>query len=177
MADKGQLVEALDQAEIVSRSSEEASFPHYVFGICWLAAAPPGGSAALLKYLSGAKPTGRRWERDCFWRVSGMVQSLNAHHPISWIDFTAARAAKWASEWLGRAGYRGAGLVSSMLSPLDRRNRRFGHYRCRLRDWSRRKRTANKPGVSSEWTRLNPCSRSQERGFTISCIRRTWSQS
>ena len=116
-ADKDQIVEALDQAEIVSRSSEEASFPHYVFGILLArCGATEAARLCLNTYLERNPQDGDGARLLLASLGDGAIPERASPDHLD--RLYAARAANWDLGVAGATGYRGAGLVASMLHRL-----------------------------------------------------------
>jgi predicted TPR repeat methyltransferase len=112
------MVEALDQAEIVSRSSEDPAFPHSAMGE--LLARCGASEAALVCFKAHLERHPDDEEGVGLWLAALGAAPTPERASDSHLDrLYSARAANWDEKADRATGYRGAELVASMLARLS----------------------------------------------------------
>jgi predicted TPR repeat methyltransferase len=115
LAKQGRMVEALDQAEIVSRSSEDPAFPHSAMGE--LLARCGASEAALVCFKAHLERHPNDEEGIELWLAALGGGPTPERASDSHLDrLYSARASNWDQKAKGETGYFGAELVASMLT-------------------------------------------------------------
>jgi predicted TPR repeat methyltransferase len=113
LIERGRKIEALDHAEIASRSSEEASFPHYSFGLLMaLCGCVEAARICLNTYLE-REPNDPKGARLLLAAVGGALPGRASETQLR--DMYTTRARFWDEEAKSAHPYRGAELVSAAL--------------------------------------------------------------
>jgi predicted TPR repeat methyltransferase/Flp pilus assembly protein TadD len=118
LAKQGRMVEALDQAEIVSRSSEDPAFPHSAMGDLL---ARCGASDAALVCYGAHLARHPNDEEGIGLRLAALGSGpMPERASDSLLDrLYSNRASNWDEKAERATGYRGAELVASMLARLS----------------------------------------------------------
>jgi predicted TPR repeat methyltransferase len=110
---QGRKVEALDHAEIASRSSEEPWFPHYSFGVLMsLCGCVEAARLCLNRYLE-REPGDSKGARLLLATLGDAIPERASEAQMR--TLYASRAGFWDQGTTSPHGYRGADLVSSAL--------------------------------------------------------------
>lgn len=116
LVDQGKVVEALEQAQILSRAETATGFPHKSFGILLARAGCPDGAKLCFETHLARHPA----ERD---EIAMLLASVGGELPSRATDaqlskLYTARAGGWDAGATGPVGYQGHRLVAAALADM-----------------------------------------------------------
>ena len=144
LLDRGKVVEAFEQAEILSRAETAPDFPHKNFGILLARAGCPDGAKLCFENHLARVPAEADDIAMLLASVGGSLPERATDRQIA--QLYGARANRWDVGASGQTGYQGHRLVAAALDEL-KVDRVEGIVRCRLRH-----RTGRRTGSCQDWS-------------------------
>ena len=116
LLDRGRVVEAFEQAQVLAGAETEPNFPHWNFGILLARAGCPDGARLCFENHRARFPADADRVAMLLAAVGGALPERASNRQIE--RLYSARAGKWDSGAEGQTGYQGHRLVASALAEL-----------------------------------------------------------
>jgi len=116
LLDRGKLVEAFEQAQVLAGAENEPNFPHWNFGILLARAGCPDGARLCFENHRARFPADADKVAMLLATVGGAIPERASDRQIE--QLYSARAARWDTGAEGQTAYQGHRLVAAALTEL-----------------------------------------------------------